>query len=374
MQKLKVGIIGCGNICSIYFQNLYYTFNNIELVACADLDLERAKAKTEEKDEHGQLKYPNVKAMTVTELLDDTEIQIVANLTTPQAHFSVAMAAINAGKSVYNEKPLTLNLEQARILLDKAEEKGVRIGCAPDTFMGAGIQTCRKLIEDGLIGTPTSATAFMCCHGHESWHPNPAFYYLHGGGPMFDMGPYYLTALVNLLGPVESVAAMTGTALPERICACQERKGEIITVEVPTHVTGLLKFTCGVIANIITSFDVAGHHLPDIEIHGTLGSLVVPDPNRFGGTVEYCHRGSTQWNEVSLTHTYTDNSRGMGIADMAKAIVNTTEHKASGKLAYHVLEIMHRLHESSDNQAFVNITSKAEKPHAVEKRLLKGDV
>ena len=374
MQKTKVGIIGCGSISGIYLQNLSSLFRNIELAACADIDDTRAKSTVAQKDEQGNLKYPRVKAMSVSELLADDDIRIVVNLTTPQAHYDVATSALNSGKSVYNEKPLTLGLDQGRELLALAQAKGLRVGCAPDTFMGAGIQTCRKLIEDGWIGKPTSATAFMCCPGHESWHPDPAFYYLKGGGPMFDMGPYYLTALVNLLGPVESVAGMTNAASDKRVCTSQSRKGEILAVEVPTHVAGLLKFSCGAIANIITSFDVVGHHLPHIEVHGTLGSLRVPDPNAFGGVVEYCRRGAGPWKEVPLTHPYGDNSRGFGVADMAKAIANGTEHRASGKLALHILEIMQRLHDSSDQQAFLDIAGKITKPQPIDMDLLEGEV
>ena len=366
MKKLKVGIVGCGNISGIYFQNLCHTFNNVDVAACADLNMESAKAKAQETDEQGNLKYPGVKAVTVAELLADNEIKIVVNLTTPQAHFDVAISAVNNGKSVYNEKPLTLSLEEGANLLAAAKEKQVRVGCAPDTFMGAGIQTCRKLIEDGWIGTPTSATAFMCCPGHESWHPNPGFYYLQGGGPMFDMGPYYLTALVNLLGSVETVAGMTGMAKHQRICTSKERNGEILPVEVPTHVTGLLKFTSGAIVNMVTSFDVIGHHLPNIEVHGTTGSLRVPDPNGFGGSVEYKRFGQKDWKEVPLTHDYSDNSRGIGVADMAKAIIDSTQHRANGQLAYHVLEIMHALHESSDKKTFIDISSEVSMPDALD--------
>ena len=366
MSKTKVGIIGCGNISGIYLQNLCHTFKNVDLVACSDLNMETAQAKVQEKNDDGSLKYPGVKAMTVEELLADDEIKIVVNLTTPQSHFNVAMNAINSGKSVHNEKPLTLSLEEGQKLLAAANEKGVRIGCAPDTFMGAGIQTCRKLIEDGWIGTPTSVTAFMCCPGHESWHPNPAFYYLRGGGPMFDMGPYYLTALVHMLGSVDHVAGMTGMAKEQRTCTSKARNGELLPVEVPTHVTGLLRFHSGTIGTLINSFDVVGHHLPNIEVHGTIGSLRVPDPNNFGGTVEYKRFGQKDWKEVPLTHNYSDNSRGIGVADMAQAITDSTRHRANGQLAYHVLEIMHALHDSSDQKTFVDIQSKVDSSDALD--------
>lgn len=362
MQKIKVGIVGCGNISSIYLQNLSTAFNNIELVACADIVFERAQKKVGEKDENGKLKFGGVRAMTVADVLAIEDIEIIVNLTNPHAHFNVAMDALDAGKNVYNEKPLVLSLEEGHKLLAFAEERDLLVGCAPDTFMGAGIQTCRKLIEDGWIGKPTSATAFMCCSGHESWHPNPAFYYLNGGGPMFDMGPYYLTALVNLLGPVETVVGMNGMASKERVCTSKECNGVVLPVEVPTHVTGLLRFTCGAIATLITSFDVSGHHLPCIEIHGTLGSLQVPDPNDFGGKVSYCRRGSSEWKEVPLTHSYSVNSRGIGVADMAKSLNGSGDHHANGRLGLHVLEIMHSIHKSFEKRAFLDIVSEVSKP------------
>lgn len=365
MNKTKVGIIGCGNISGIYIHNLYNVFENVELAACADIDISRAIAKTKEKDEKGNLRVPGLKAMSVDDLLKDEDIKIVANLTTPQAHFDVAMKALNANKNVYNEKPLALELEQGRELVKTAKNKGLMLGCAPDTFMGAGIQTCRKLIDDGWIGTPTSATAFMCCSGHESWHPDPAFYYQKGGGPMLDMGPYYLTALVNLLGPVKTVAGMTSKASQTRVCTCKNRYGEILSVEIPTHITGLLNFASGEIAVIITSFDIAAHHLPNIEVHGTLGSIKVPDPNTFGGEVEFCPKGGGQWQKVPLTHRYYDNSRGLAIADMANALTERRTNRANGELALHILEIMTALNTSGQTKTFQEILSTATKPQAL---------
>lgn len=374
MSKVQVGIIGCGNISEVYMNNIQNMFSNIALAACADLDIKRAQTKVEQLDDQGNLKYHNVSAMTVSDLLADNKVQIVVNLTPPQAHFSIAMEAIQAGKHVYNEKPLTLSLEQGRQLITAAQEKGVLLGCAPDTFMGAGLQTCRKLIDDGWIGTPTSGTAFFCTSGPESWHPDPGFFYLPGGGPLFDVGPYSLTTLVNLLGPVQTVAGMTGKATKERICTCQARFGEALPVEVPTHVAGILRFASGAIVTLISSFDIIGHHLPNIEIHGTLGSLRGPDPNGFDGPVEYKRRGSDEWKEVPLTHPYTGQCRGLGVADMAKAICHHTTHKANANLAYHVLEIMHALHESSERQTFIDISSTVSRPEALESSLLQGNI
>lgn len=362
MNPIHVGIIGCGNISSIYIENLSNMFQGIKLVACADIDHSRAEAKSQEKNEAGQLKYPNLKAVTVDELLADEHIQIVVNLTIPIAHYDVAKQVIGAGKSCYNEKPLCLNREQAAELLVLAKQNKVLVGGAPDTFLGAGIQTCAKIINDGWIGKPVSATAFMCCPGHESWHPAPEFYYLPGGGPMFDMGPYYLTALVNLLGPITSVSGMTGQAKSERVCTSELRKGDVMPVEIQTHVAGLMQFTSGVIGTIITSFDVKKHSLPCIEIHGTEGSLSVPDPNNFGGPVKVCtHDG--EWKEMPLSHGYAENSRGLGVAEMAQSIrQDSRAFRANGQLASHVLDLMHAFGESSDSKQFIQIQSTCEQP------------
>lgn len=356
MGPIAVGIIGCGNISGIYLQNLSRLFRNVRLTACADLDPVRARAKADETDDAGKQKYPGLRALSVDGLLADPEIRIVVNLTIPAAHYGVAKQALLAGKCVYNEKPLCLSREQGRELLALAREKGVLIGGAPDTFLGAGIQTCRKLIDDGWIGRPVSATAFMCCHGHESWHPAPEFYYLPGGGPMFDMGPYYLTALVNLLGPVQAAAGMTARAQLTRVCTSAARNGDVMPVEVDTHVAGLLRFCGGAVGTIITSFDVWKHNLPLIEIHGTAGSLSVPDPNCFGGPVRLGRAGQ-DWREIPLSHSYAENSRGLGVADMAAALVDGGNGRACGELAYHVLDVMHALHDSSCSGTFVEMQS-----------------
>ena len=300
MKPAKVGIIGCGNISDIYFQ-AGKTFEAIDIAACADLIPERAQAKAEQ---HG---IP--KAVSPEALLSDPEIEIVLNLTIPKAHAEIAQKAVEAGKSAYNEKPLTITREDGRKLLATAKANGVRVGGAPDTFLGAGIQTCRKLIDDGAIGQPVAATAFMVCHGHESWHPDPEFYYKVGGGPMFDMGPYYLTALVNLLGPVKRVTGSARITFPERTITSQPKNGTVITVDTPTHIAGVMDFAGGAVVTIIQSFDVWAHGLPCIEIYGTEGSLKVPDPNGFGGPVLVRKPGQGDWTEAPLTHSYAANSR-----------------------------------------------------------------
>ncbi len=365
MTPTKVGIIGCGNISNIYFQ-AGKTFEILDIVGCADLLPERAKAKAEE---HGCKAYPSPEA-----LLADPDIQIVMNLTIPNAHASVAMAAIEAGKSVHNEKPLAITREDGKKMLAAAKAKGVRVGCAPDTFMGAGIQTCVKLIDDGWIGEPIGATAFMMCHGHESWHPDPEFYYKVGGGPMFDMGPYYLTALVALMGPAKRVTGSTRITFPERTITSAPKYGTKVVVDVPTHVAGIVDFANGAVASIITSFDVWAAELPRIEIYGTTGSLSVPDPNGFGGPVKIRRQGAGEWSPVALSHGYAENSRGIGVADMAYALRSGRGHRASGDLAYHVLDIMHAFHDASDTGKHIELESTVARPQPLPLGLLHGQL
>lgn len=326
----------------------------LDLAACADLDLEKARRAASQ--------YGLVRACGVDELLADPTIQIVLNLTPPAAHARIAMAALTAGKSVYNEKPLALSREDARQMLETAASGGLRIGCAPDTFLGAGLQTCRKLIDDGAIGFPVAATAFMLCHGHEGWHPDPEFYYQAGGGPLFDMGPYYLTALVSLLGPVTRVSGSARISFPERTIGSTPRQGQKIKVEVPTHVTGWLDFANGAVATLITSFDVWGHALPHMEIYGSQGTLSLPDPNTFGGPVRLWRAGESSWEDMSLVPGYSNNSRGLGVADMAEAIQSGVPHRANANLAYHVLDIIQAILDSSRAGKHIQLTSTCERP------------
>jgi predicted dehydrogenase len=367
MDKVNVGVVGCGKISGAYFKRLPQ-FGILGVAACADLDMERAKASAAE--------YNIPKACTVDELMADASIDIVLNLTTPQAHYPVAMAALNAGKSVYGEKPLTVSRKEGREILELAAEKGLLAGSAPDTFFGAGIQTCRKLIDDGWIGEPVAATAFMMGHGHESWHPDPEFYYEVGGGPMFDMGPYYLTAMVNLLGPVKRVTGSARISFPERTITSEKKYGKKIQVEVPTHVAGIMDFANGAVGTIITSFDVWGANVPFIEVHGSLASLAVPNPNTFGGPVKirFGHDPDRQWRDIPLTHVYAENWRGVGVADMAYALRSGRKHRASGDLAYHVLDLMHAFHDASDQGRHIDMESTCERPAALPVGLREGEL
>ncbi|SEC64209.1 Gfo/Idh/MocA family oxidoreductase [Paenibacillus sp. GP183] len=354
MSKVKVGIIGCGNISSIYLKNCP-NFEHLDLIACADLDMERAKARAAE--------FGLPHAYSVDELLADPQIQIVINLTIPAAHAEVCIKSLEAGKHVYVEKPLAVTREEGQRILELASSKGLLVGSAPDTFLGGGIQTCAKLIQDGLIGTPVAATAFMMSRGHESWHPAPEFYYELGGGPMFDMGPYYLTALIALLGPIHRVTGSTRITFPERTITSQPKAGTKIEVKTPTHITGTIDFDNGAIATITTSFDImVGTELPHLEIYGSTGTLRVPDPNTFGGPVKLRRAGSKEWEEISLTHRYADNARGLGVADMAHAILTGVPHRASGELGYHVLEAMHGFHDASAEGKHYIMKSTCSKP------------
>jgi predicted dehydrogenase len=363
-KVVKVGIVGCGAISAAYLEKSK-RFRDIEVVACADLDMERARERAEE--------FEIERACTVDELLADEKIEIVINLTIPKAHAAVGLQALEAGKSIYIEKPLAVKREEARQMLELASAKGLRVGGAPDTFLGGAHQTCRKLIDDGWIGEPIAANAFMMGHGHESWHPDPEFYYEKGGGPMFDMGPYYLTALVNMIGPVERVSGCTRITFPQRTITSEKKYGKVIAVETPTHITGIMEFKNGAVGNITTSFDVWGARLPNIEIYGTEGSLSVPDPNGFGGTVLY-KRGREEWREVPLTHGYTENSRSLGVADMANALDNDRPHRASAELTYHVLDLMHAFHDAADAGQSVALESSCDKPAALPLGLREGEV
>lgn len=363
MAKIQVGIIGCGTISGIYLKNRAW-FDFFEVAACADLDMDRARARAEE--------YGVPRACTVAELLADPDISVVLNLTVPQAHATVALAAVRAGKSVYNEKPLTLSREEGQLLLDEARANGVRVGCAPDTFLGGGLQTCRQLLDDGAIGDPVAATAFLASHGPESWHPNPDFYYQVGGGPLFDMGPYYLTALINFLGPVRRVSGSARASFPTRTIGSEPFKGTTITVNTPTHIASILDFASGAIGTMITSFDVWSHNLPRIEIYGSTGSLSVPDPNIFGGPIRLRRSDEKEWTEIPVERAYSANSRIIGLADMIAGIRDDRPHRASGDLAFHVLDIMHAALESSEQGRYIDLTSTCERPAALPAGVTQG--
>ncbi|SLK10414.1 Gfo/Idh/MocA family protein [Arthrobacter sp. P2b] len=363
-KPLKVGIIGCGAIIAQYLAS-FRKLGDIQLVAVADLDPARAQAVAEQ--------YEGVRAVSVESLLAADDVELVLNLTIPAAHAEVALKAIAAGKSVYGEKPLAATTGQARKVLDAAREAGVVVGCAPDTVLGTGIQTARKAIDDGLIGAPISASATMVTPGHERWHPNPDFYYQPGGGPLLDMGPYYVTALVTLLGPVVSVIGAASHTRDERTIGSGPRQGEKVPVNIDSHVTGVLVHASGALSTLVMSFDAVKSKSPNIEIHGERGSLVVPDPNHFDGDVQLFALGADAWETLPVSAGYVDAGRGFGIADLAST-PQGTEPRAGGTLAYHVLEVMESVLESAHTGSTVPITSTVGRPESVELTVLADDV
>lgn len=347
--KMKVGIIGCGMISNTYFGAAQNT-DVLEIKSCADINMEAARQQAD--------KY-NCQAVGVDKLLADAEIELVINLTVPRAHAEVGLEVLEAGKHVYSEKPFAVDIESGEKLLHTASKQGLRVGCAPDTFLGAGIQTSRKMIDENRTGKTIAGTAFMCNHGPESWHPSAAFYFDLGGGPMMDMGPYYITALVNLLGPVKRVAGITTKAFDERIATSEAAHGQRIPVNTTTHLTGVIEFVCGAVITMMMSFDMWRHSLPCIELYGTTGSMQVPDPNNFGGPVRNSDSGG-DWYDVPLA--FPQNGRMIGVIDMVRAIRSGREHRASGTLAQHVLETMLAFDKSSNAGQYVEIQSTVVRP------------
>ncbi len=348
----KVGIIGVGNISPAYIKGTR-AFDILDLAACADIDLDKARKVAAEND------IPTV--YTVDELLNDPEIDIVVNLTIPAVHAAVSLKALNAGKHVYSEKPLAIKLSDGKAIIDTAAAKGLRVGCAPDTFLFGQHQTARKVLDDGVIGVPVAAVGFMLGHGPERWHPNPDFFYAPGGGPMFDMGPYYVTCLVALLGPAVRVSGVARASFPTRTA----KDGRELPVTVPTHYTGTIEFASGAIATLITSFDVWGHRLPQMEIYGSVGSMTIPDPNGYDPReVKVFVPDKHEWDVITVSHRE-DWARGIGLADMAYAIRDGRSHRASGELAYHVLEIMHAFETAYTNGTYVTLESTVERPEAL---------
>ena len=353
VEPVRVGLMGTGVISDIYLTNAA-KYQEFEVVACADLDLDRAK--------QAAAKHGVARACSPDELLADPEVELVINLTIPRAHAEVGMATLAAGKHLYSEKPFTIEREDAARLLASAAERDLRVGSAPDTFLGGGLQTCRHLIDTGAIGQPVAATAFMTGHGPESWHPNPAFFYQYGGGPLLDMAPYYLTALVHLLGPVRRVTGSARASFPERTVGSGPLKGQQVAVDVPTHVAAVLDFASGAIATLITSFDVWAADLPRIEVYGSTGSMGVPDPNTFGGPIRLHGPDTKGWTDAPLSFASAENSRGIGVADMSAAIRAGEPHRASGELAYHVLDVMQAILDASDTGRHVDVQSTCERP------------
>jgi predicted dehydrogenase len=343
-----VGIIGAGVISKEYLDNLT-SFPDVKVVAIGDLFEETAAARAAE---YGVPVHGGVDAV-----LDDPDVEIVINLTIPAAHVEVATRAVNAGKHVWSEKPFSLDRESGLGLLKAADAAGMRLGCAPDTFLGAGLQTARRMIERGDIGVPLTALTLMQSPGPESWHPNPAFLFQDGAGPLFDIGPYYLTTLVQTFGSIRRVAAFGSKSRETRIIGSGPKAGEEFAVTVPTHVSSILEFEGGESAQSIFSFDSPLKRAGFVEITGTEATIAFPDPNRFDGEVRICAAGSDDWTTVpSIGSTA---SRGTGVLEMARAIRAGRPHRAQGELAFHVLDTMASIAESIDSRAFVDVESSA---------------
>lgn len=362
--KLGIGVVGCGNISITYLRNAAL-FEGVELRACADISTELA---TQRAEEYG------IWAVSVDALLADPEVDLVLNLTIPAAHFDVSFSALSAGKHVFTEKPLATSAKDGRRLVVEAEKRGLLLGSAPDTFLGAAGRRARRLMDEGSIGRPVTGTAFMMGRGMEHWHPNPQFYYQPGGGPVFDMGPYYLTMLVNLLGPVARVMALATKGQEDRLITAEGPfKNTTFKVGTPTNILSLLEFHSGATVTFGASWDVFRHSNHPIELHGTEGSLRLPDPDTFGGTVSLSERGA-DWkdfhseSELYGAHNWPfaapdrANYRILGVADLARALATGRKPRASGDLALHVLEIMEAILASGESRDAVAVNGSVDQP------------
>jgi len=350
---LRIGVVGAGKISGQYSDTLS-RLPELAITAVADLDLSRAQALAE--------KHPGARAVDLADLYAAPDVDAVLNLTTPAHHATVAHAALAAGKHVYGEKPQAATTADGRSITDAAAAAGLRLACAPDTVLGTGVQTARAVVESGAIGVPHAATAFMTAAGHERWHPDPEFYYQPGGGPLLDMGPYYLTSLIHLLGPVRRVSATSSRPRDERVIGSGPREGTTFPVSVDTHLTGTLEHHSGALTTMIMSFDVWAAHLPRIEMHGSEGSLAVPDPNYFGGEVELFTREAPEWTAVPPSAGYADGGRGIGLLDLADALTAGRDHRAAADVALHVLDVMETMLLSTQTGASIEVSTTCGRP------------
>lgn len=362
-RRVGVGIIGTGNISSAYLKAMK-GFEVLDIRGLADMKQDLAEARAAE--------FGVPAAKSVEALLADPSVEIIVNLTIPRAHVEVGKRAVAAGKHIYGEKPLGITFAEGKTLVDAAKARGVRVGSAPDTFLGGGHQQSRAIVDSGVLGKIIGGTATFACPGHEYWHPDPAFYYDIGGGPVLDMGPYYITQLVNLLGPVAKVQALSLTPHAERPIRSEPKKGQMMPVKVSTHVTGTLIFASGPLIQVMFSFDVPKHTHPPYELYGTEGTLLVPDPNHFQGPVRIA-KPRAEFEEVPVTMPYADgNYRSLGVADMAYGILGNRPHRASGDLALHALEVMEAFDIASRETRIVDIKTPVERPAPISDSLVGG--
>ena len=337
LKKLKIGIVGCGNISPIYVENIK-AFEQIEVSACCDVDIKKA----EQLASQFNITYKK----NLKELLADPDISIVLNLTNPNAHSEISIESLKAGKNVYSEKPLAINTKEAKKIIQTAQDKNLLVGCAPDSFLATTFQKAKKIIKEDIIGKPIAVNAFMMGQPPETWHPNPAFLYQKGAGPMFDMGPYYLTVLIELLGPIKSVSSTAITPFTERTITSKLLYGQKIKVETPTYVLGILNFESGSIGTITTTYDVWACELPFIEIYGTKGTISLHNPNHYEGIIKIYLKATEKWDNIVIAPEITD-KRGLGIADMATALIHGKEHQANTTKAYHVLSLLEAIVQGS---------------------------
>ncbi len=365
-RKLRVGVVGCGNISAAYFR-LSKLFKGMEVVAGADLDMTAAQARAKEF---------GIRADTVKNLLEADDIDIIVNLTIPSAHYEVSKAAIEGGKHVYSEKPFVLSVKDGLDLKKRAEKKGLRIGSAPDTFLGGAHQLARAIVDSGAVGRITSGTAYVMSRGLEHWHPNPDFFFQPGAGPVLDIGPYYVTDLIQLIGPVKRVTSFASIPMKERLITSQPRYGQKISVNTPTTIHAILEFESGALVTLNASWDVWKHGHAPIELYGQEGSLFVPDPNFFGGEVRYTKKAdpvkkTPKWNHPFLVPNQQHaqgpmaNYRTSGLADMAIAIQEGRPHRCSMELALHAIDVMTGILRAGETGKVVEMRTTCERPAAL---------
>jgi predicted dehydrogenase len=365
-KTLGVGVIGCGNISAAYMR-LAPLFRGIEIIACADIDVDAARRRAAEF---------SLRAETIDGLLRSEDVSLVVNLTVPSAHYAVSGEILDAGKHVYSEKPFVLHVGEGKALGQRAQDKGLRVGSAPDTFLGGAHQLARRLVDSGRIGKVTGGTCFVMSHGMEHWHPNPDFFFQPGAGPVLDVGPYYIANLIQLIGPVQRVAALATIPSRERTIRSMPRRGEKIPVNTPTTIHSLIEFRSGAVVTLNASWDVWSHGHAPMELYGENGTIFVPDPNFFGGTVRFTRgarevKRAARWehpfaieNEKSVSGARA-NYRTAGLADMALAILENRPHRCSFEAALHAVDVMTGILESGETGKFVEMKTDCERPAAL---------
>ncbi|NLW21062.1 MAG: Gfo/Idh/MocA family oxidoreductase [Clostridiales bacterium] len=365
MKPIKVAFVGVGTISKTYLDNITKVFKEVEIAGVCDLIQQRAQ------DAKEKYNLPRVYA-DMYEAFKDPEVDIILNLTRPYQHYEVSRLALEHGKHVFTEKPLGITMEEGDALVKLAKERGLQIGGAPDTFLGAGLQSCRKYIDAGLIGQVVGAAAFMICRGHETWHPDPDFYYQKGGGPMLDMGPYYMSALTSLLGRVDRLVAHSKRTFDKRMITSQPFAGTVMDVNVDTYTTGIMQFDLGAIGTLFTTFDAYYHTQARLEVYGTEGTLILPDPNFFGGPIQVWRPETRKYDELPLLFDYVGDMRALGLADMAKSMQTGRAARCGMQQVYHVIDILTGFERSAASGGWVDMKTPYERPAPMKKAELLG--